>query len=378
MKKLFFMVFLIFSISAFAADTIKIGAIFDFTGGTADVGKPYAEGVKDCVRWFNEKGGINGKKIELFDVDYSYKVPNALAAYKDFKMKGVVAIHGWGTADTEALTKFVAQDKIPYLSASYSEHLADGKKTPYNFFVGASYSDQTEAALQFIKDNKGKTVAFIYNDTGFGRSPFFPDGENAAKKLGIQLVDKQVVDLKALDATAQMLNLKKSGAEYAIVQETYMATSTILKDAKKNGLTTKFIGLNWTFDRPLIKLAGDAANGFYGVSPFAFWSDTDVEGIKFLRELNKKYHPDVHEREINYIQGFSSMYVLLSAIKNVKGPITGESIKHSLESMRDFSTMGLTPPVTFTPDIHKGVRAARIYQIQNGQIKPVSKVITLQ
>lgn len=378
MKKMLLLMMVLFSITVFAADTVKIGALVDLSGGTADVGKPYADGIKDCVRWFNEKGGINGKQIELIAVDYGYKIPNALATYKEFKMKGVVAIHGWGTGDTEALTKFVAQDKIPYISASYSEHLADGNKTPYNFFVGASYSDQTEAAIKFIKDNKGKSVAFIYNDTGFGRSPFFPDGENAAKKLGVALVDKQVVDLKALDATAQMLNLKKSGAEYAIIQETYMATSTILKDAKKNGLTTKFIGLNWTFDKPLIKLAGDAADGFYGVSPFAFWDETNVEGIKLIREINKKYHPEIKEREINYIQGFSSMYVLLSAIKNVKGEITGESIKNSLESMSNFNTMGLTPPVTFTKSVHKGIKAAKVYKMEKGEIKPVTGIITLE
>ncbi|MCA1932576.1 MAG: ABC transporter substrate-binding protein [Calditerrivibrio sp.] len=378
MKKLLLVTMMLFAVTVFAADTIKIGALVDLSGGTADVGKPYADGIKDCVRWFNENGGINGKQIDLIAVDYGYKIPNALATYKEFKMKGVVAIHGWGTGDTEALTKFVAQDKIPYVSASYSEHLADGDKTPYNFFVGASYSDQTEAAIKFIKDNKGKSVAFIYNDTGFGRSPFFPDGENAAKKLGVALVDKQVVDLKALDATAQMLNLKKSGAEYAIVQETYMATSTILKDAKKNGLTTKFIGLNWTFDKPLMKLAGDAADGFYGVSPFAFWDETNVEGIKLIREINKKYHPEVKEREINYIQGFSSMYVLLSAIKNVKGEVTGEAIKNSLESMKNFNTMGLTPPVTFTKSVHKGVKAAKVYKMEKGEIKPVTGVITLE
>lgn len=99
--------------------------------------------------------------------------------------------------------------------------------------VGATYSDKSRIALKFIKD-KGdkKTVAFIYNDTGFGRSPFFPDGEEYAKKKGVTLVDKQVVDLKALDATSQLLNLSKSKAECALIQKTYMATSTILKDAK--------------------------------------------------------------------------------------------------------------------------------------------------
>lgn len=66
------------------------------------------------------------------------------------------------------------------------------------------------------------------------------------------------MDLKALDATSQLLNLSKSKAECALIQETYMATSTILKDAKKLGLDTKFIGLNWTFGKTIIDLAKDA------------------------------------------------------------------------------------------------------------------------
>ena len=44
-------------------------------------------------------------------------MPRAIALYK--KWSGgdkVAAIMGWGTADTEALTGFVAQDKIPYIS----------------------------------------------------------------------------------------------------------------------------------------------------------------------------------------------------------------------------------------------------------------------
>ena len=59
---------------------------------------------------------------------------------------------GWGTADTEALTGFVAQDKIPYISASYAAALTDPeglsgktKPSPYNFFYGPSYSDSMRA-----------------------------------------------------------------------------------------------------------------------------------------------------------------------------------------------------------------------------------------
>ncbi len=70
-------------------------------------------------------------------------MPRAIATYKKWNQAGYVAIQGWGTADTEALVKFVADDKIPYFSASYSGHLTDptGKApetktpTPYNFFM---------------------------------------------------------------------------------------------------------------------------------------------------------------------------------------------------------------------------------------------------
>ncbi|HEX7623326.1 MAG TPA: ABC transporter substrate-binding protein, partial [Anaeromyxobacteraceae bacterium] len=61
---------------------IKVGGIFDLTGITADVGKPYAQGVRDGVAWVNDHGGINGKRIRLVDSDYGYKIPEANATYK--------------------------------------------------------------------------------------------------------------------------------------------------------------------------------------------------------------------------------------------------------------------------------------------------------
>src|SRR5437879_6801017 len=105
-------------------EEIKVGGLFDLTGITSDVGKSFAQGVRDGVAWTNDNGGINGKKIKLVDVDYGYKIPEAVAAYK--RMTGddhVIMINGWGTGDTEGLKAQVDQDKIPYLSASLPGHL---------------------------------------------------------------------------------------------------------------------------------------------------------------------------------------------------------------------------------------------------------------
>ena len=206
MKKMivFALGLLLVSQGVFAA-TVKIGVLMDESGGTGDVGKPYGEGIKDAVNWFNDNGGINGDKIEMIYVDYAYKIPQAISAYKQFKRQKVVAVHGWGTGDTEAMVKFVTEDKIPFFSASYSQHLTEPDKAPYNFIVGPTYGDQTSAALKYIKEHgKDKTVAFLYNDSGFGRAPFFPHGEEKARELAVKLVDTQVIGLKDLDATSQL------------------------------------------------------------------------------------------------------------------------------------------------------------------------------
>ena len=117
---------------------IKVGGIFDLTGITSDVGKTFAQGVRDTVEWTNANGGINGKRIKLIDVDYGYKIPEAVATYKRLvNDEKVVMISGWGTGDTEALKEFVNKDKVPYVSGSFAAALNDPAKTPYNFFAPA-------------------------------------------------------------------------------------------------------------------------------------------------------------------------------------------------------------------------------------------------
>ena len=129
------------------AQQITLGHLADYTGATSDVGTPFGQGIADTFAWINKNGGINGKPVTVDTVDYGYQVPRAVAQYKKWSAgdNKVAAIVGWGTADTEALTGFLVQDQIPYLSASYAGALTDptgasgkSKPAPYNFFYGPS------------------------------------------------------------------------------------------------------------------------------------------------------------------------------------------------------------------------------------------------
>src|SRR5438046_1612849 len=138
------------------AQTIKIGNLVDLTGPTSDQGKDIAQGRTDAVQYINEKGGVNGKKLELISVEYGFQPPRAVAAYKKFvEDDKVLLVLGYGTPDTEAPRPFITKDKTPYISGSYSRHPTNPKMTPYHHPGGIDYTSQMRISPHWDRE-RGK------------------------------------------------------------------------------------------------------------------------------------------------------------------------------------------------------------------------------
>ncbi len=360
------------------AQEIKVGGLFDLTGITSDVGKPFAQGVQDAVAWTNASGGINGKKIKLIAVDYGYKIPEAVAAYK--RLVGdekVIMINGWGTGDTLALKQFVNDEKIPYFSASFAGDLTDPAKTPYNFFVAPSYSDQLRAWLSWVKaDWKDKSrapkVAFFYGDNPYGKAPI-EAGRRFCKENGIDLVDEEIVPGNFQDATSQLLNMKQKGADYAYINVTTTGVSLILRDAKKLGLATKFGSNPYGFSESLPAVAKEAAEGATGVVPHVPFGE-NVPGMKTLVEFHKKNHPnDTHDAL--YVRGWTYVLTWGEVLRRAdkKGQLNGPGVKAAAETLKDFDLGGLTSPVSYTPTDHRPSTKTPVYMVKGGKLVKVAE-----
>jgi len=362
--------FLAAAVGASAAE-IKVGVLSDLSGPTSAVGAPYADGIKGAAEYLNAHGGINGKTVKLMQVDYAYNVQQALAAYKRFKSQGMVALQGWGTADTEALTKFVAKDEIPTWSASYSAHLTDPKVAPYNFFVAADYTTQMRAGLKYLKENwthaRAPRLAFIYPDHPYGLSPI-AGGKEYAAEIGFSIVGQENVSLKAMDATTQLLALQKLEPDFCWIGGTTPSTSVILKDAKKLSMKTVFLINLWGNDESLIDLAGEAAEGQMGLQAAAAYAD-DTKGSKLIRELTGGKPVMTH-----YLRGFASMLVMAEAMRiaDSQGKLDGPGIKAAAETLRDYDPMGLTPPISYFANDHRPNMSANVYAIQGGHLVKVA------
>ena len=363
---------------------IKVGATFDLTGATADVGTPYSEGMKGYVEWKNANGGIDGHPINLLSADYAYKVDQAEQLYSQYVQEGVVAFEGWGTGDTEALRTKVAADKIPYMSASYSAALLDMTAAPYNFLIGTSYSDQAIIAETWALDDWKKAgnsgapkVVVIHNDSPFGLSPV-ADAKAFAEKNGMGFTNL-AMPKGATDFVAELAQIKQFGASYVIIQNVSSPAAVLLKDAKSQGMSdVKFICLNWCADENLINLAGDAAEGVMGTIPFTPPS-SPVPGHDDAAKWLKDHGSSLEAKGLHYTQGWWTMAVMAEGIKRVldqNKEVTGENIRAALETIQNFDTGGVTSPISFSPTSHRGNNSLRLFQVEGGKWKQVSDFIS--
>jgi len=353
---------------------VKVGGIFDLTGITSDVGKSYAQGVRDAVEWVNAHGGINGKRFKLVDVDYGYKIPEAIAAYKRMVNDDkVVMIAGWGTGDTEALRGQAAADKIPYVSASFAAPVSDPTKNPYNFFVAPTYSDQLRAWLRWVKDDwkdksRNPKVAALFGDNAYGRAPMNA-GKAFAKEIGIDWVYEGVLPGAFQDATSQLLTMQKEGADYAYVNVTTTSFSIILKDAQKLGLKTKFGSNPYGFSEALVAVAKNNAEGVTGVMPHPPYG-TKVPGMQKILDFNKGKDISSPPRDAVYIRGWAATLVITEGLKRADkaGQLNGEGIKKAFETLSNFDMGGLACNVTYTASDHRACTTTPIYEIKNGTL----------
>jgi branched-chain amino acid transport system substrate-binding protein len=365
-----------------AKSEIKIGAIFDLSGATADIGTPYSEGIRDYVDFKNSSGGIDGHKINMPWQDYKYDPTLAGQLYGQYISEGAKAFMGWGTADTEALRPRVTSDKVPFISASNAETLTDPNVTPYNFFPGASYSQQMRIILQYISDqNKGKhvEVAVFHHDSPFGTSPL-EDGKKyiESKKLDIGF-KSYAMPKGATDYVAQIGQAKAQGAKFIIVQNVPSPAAVLATNLASAKSDMQLVCLNYCANEIFVKKAGAAAEKMIGVVPFA----PPVEGLPGLEEINnflKSKNTDAAAKGQGYVQGWYTMAVMLEGIKNALadgGDLTGEKIKAGLEKIKDFKT-GVSDPISFSSTYHAGLLSAPLYQVEGGKFKKIEDPIKVE
>jgi len=359
---------------------IAIGVLSDLSGATADVGTPYSEGIRGYVDWLNSEGGIEDREVDLKVNDYAYDVARAEQLYSQYVNEGVVAIQGWGTGDTEALRQKIAQDELPFMSASYAETLVDPAETPYNFIVATTYSDQMRVALKWIAEDAGgkAEVAVFHHDSPFGQSPV-SDGQSYVEEKGLQLGYRSYpMPQGATDYVALLNRARSQGAKYVVIQNVSSPAAVVARNIAQQNLDMKIVCLNWCADELFVNLAGDAAEGHVMVQPFTP-PTVQVSGHDEPAKYLESKGSNLEDKGLHYVQGWYTMHVMAEGIRKVIDDgkdVTGPNIKAALEEMDPVDTGDVSLPVDFGPDSHKGVPGTGIYEVKGGKLAELQKGVT--
>lgn len=370
------------------AKKVRVGGIMDTTGATSDVGKDYAMGMVEAFKYINENGGINGNKVKYTWFDYGYRIPEAITRYKFLKRTGVVAIMGWGTGDTEALSPTVNKDKLPYVSASYSAHLTDPAKSRYNLFFSSDYSTNARACLTAWFDTRWKD----HPDNGkrkprmacayMSASPYCNAPIKAikdhAKLLGFDIGPDQDVSLLALDTKSQVNALKEFKPDVVWHGNTTMSVSATMRDAYSLGLGTDWIINNWGFDENLPRIAGKAAEGAMGATPCAFFGQ-DYKNMDQVVKFAAKYNPGIPEdkRLIRTVQAWADALVFWEAAKRADkaGGLDGETMMvKGFETLKNFEIGLGTSPVSYSATDHRPTTGCLVQEYKGGKFGEVARV----
>ncbi len=360
---------------------LMLGAQCDRTGPTQIVGVMMCPAYHDYIDLINSKGGVEGYTLKVDEIDNEYKVPPAIEGFERQKSEGAVSIMLYGTPQTQALTQKLSEDKIPGTSPGFGTSAAgNGTRYPYLFPIAATYWSQGAAAVQFVKDKlggtlAGKKIAYLFYDNPAGHDPLvILDDLQKSEKFELKTF---AVPPPGVEMGAQVLDIaQRFRPDFVIAHLFGRSPSVAIKELKRAGYPlSKVVGLVWASAEADIEAAGgwQVAEGYHTIQFAGVGDDYPVrKEIVDMYKAQGKQPPKEMASTVYYNRGLltAALHVqaLRNAIKAKGGQVpSGEDVKKGFESIHDFSLGGLVPPLELTAADHEGGGWVQIFQVKGGK-----------
>lgn len=291
-RKLFFWLGVIclsaFTLSAWAAEPIKIGFHAPLTGFAASDGKSASIGAELAVEQVNDAGGINGRPLKLITYDDQAKQELSITIANKLigQDKVVIGVSGSYSAPTRSAATVFQEAKIPYISA-YAIHPDITRAGEYCFRTSFLGEVQGRAGAKLVGDLLGKKrVVMITLQNDFGKS--LADGfKEAAGQFGIKIINEYEYSMKDRQFGSLVAKVKSDNPEAVYASGYYFTAGPLVSQLRAAGVTVPLIGQEGYDSQKFIEIAGPAAEGV--IITTSLDRDSDVPETKnFIQAFEKK------------------------------------------------------------------------------------------
>jgi branched-chain amino acid transport system substrate-binding protein len=350
MKRLvvFFMIlagctgFFLFSSSAQAANTIKVGIVDTYTGPATAFTNDVLDGFKMAVDKINAKGGILGKKIEYTTRDEKFKPDIGLNMAKELVLKEKVDIL-MGTINSAtalAVSDFARKEKVPFfVTFSKSDKIIGEKGHRYVFNMNENTEMAGRAAAIALAKKPFVKYWIAGDDYEYGHA--IADGVwNNLKKLkpSVQKVGESWWKVGEADFTPYITQILAAKPDFIIVATGGSGMVNFQKAAKATGLSQKIPFYQHTANElsTLIAQGPNAPEGVYGTANYLFYFPDTTANRAFVGEFRKAYN---RYPRIGALYGYMVAQFIAEGYKKA-GKLDKEKFITALEGMTLDSPVG--------------------------------------
>jgi len=349
-----------------AADTIKIGVAGAHSGDLASYGLPTVKATELVVKEINARGGISGRKVELLIEDDACKPEIATNTATKLISRGakVVIGHICSGATKAALPIYKDAGVIVISPSATNADLTLSGNYPNFYRTIFSDNIQARTIVDFtIKNLRAKKIAVLHDKGDYGKGLAEFAKTYVEEDKTVELVLYEGVTPGAVDYSAVVQKIKRSGADAVIYGGYHPEASKIITQMRKKRMEIPFVSDDGVKDDTFIKVAGAYAEGVYATGPM------DVIANPLGRSAR-----EAHRKEYGTEAGafFDNAYAAALALTNAlsrAGGTDGEAVARVLRT-EDVET----PFGAFHFDSNGDATGATLamFRVENGRYVPVN------
>ena len=343
------------------ATTIVLGQSAALTGPAMELGNEMRAGALLYFDFVNQRGGINGRTIDLHTLDDGYEPDRAVANTKRFVDKDeAFALFGYiGTPTTLASMPVFTQARVPLLGPFTGAEAFRKPLNRYIFNVRASYFQETEDLVELLTKLNLTRIAVFYQNDAYGKAGL--EGvDRAMKKRKLEIVATGTVERNSSDVAAAVATIGKANPQAVIQISAYKSCAAFIKAMKGAGAFPQYMNVSFVGAKALAQELGKDGRGV-GISqvvPFP-WN----AGMPVVRDYQKLFLAKNGKEAYSFtsLEGFIAAKVMVEGLRRAGRDLTRERLVAALESMSDYDVGGFS--VTYSPTDHTGSRFVELTAI---------------
>jgi len=324
------------------ATEIKVGATFPFSGpasGLANSGR----GLLAYVQSINDRGGVDGRKVNLITLDDAYSPPKAVEHTRRLVESDEVAfIFGTlGTPSNSAIVKYLNGRKIPHLFVvTGATKFTNTSDYPYTTTGLPSYDTEGKIYARYIKKTlPGAKIAILFQNDDMGK-----DFVKSLKETFQDEFDKRILassyEVSNPTVDSQIVVLRSFGAEALFIAGTPKFTAQAIRKAHEIDWKPLIV-VNFISSSVSATLVPAGVENAVGVISGSFYKDpndakwNDDPAVLGYRAYFAKYLPGADIGDTTYLTGTQQGQILEQLLKQCGTDLSRENINRQAHNFKD-------------------------------------------